>query len=471
MISIGVLPDDVLLAIFDFYVDEATKVIWDISLPKPLVEGWQPLVHVCRRWRTIVFGSPRRFNLGLGCSFKTPARDNLDIWPALPLFIFDNRRNQRDGVDDINAVLKRTDRVRQIRLDDLSGSHLEKVLKAMQVSFPELIYLELHTLEPRFVLNTFLGGSAPHLRVLRLQGIAFPGLPRLLLSTTHLVDLNLRFPHSMYNSPEVMATALSTLTNLRFLKLGFQTRLFLPDWASRRPPHSTRSVLPVLIHFSFKGVGEYLEEIVARIDLPLIDRLSISFFNRTEFDTSRSISYISHIPTFKEFKMARLFFADDGAAVELFSKPGVLTVNMPCSRLNRQISSLEQVCTSCLPSLSTLEDLYISQRQDSRLLWPYIHNTLWLELLRPFSSVKNLYLSQQGAPSIVPALQDLVGGSMTEVLPILQNITLLGPQPSGPVREGIELFVAMRRFTGQPIAVSHQGSSLPLLLGSLMDEI
>ena len=463
------LPDDVLLAAFDFYVDEATKVIWDVSLPKHLVEGWQPLIHVCRRWRTVVFGSPHRFNLGLGCSFRTPARDKLDIWPALPLFIFDNRREQRDSADDVTAILRRSDRVRQIRLDDLSGWHLEKVLQAMQVPFPELTHLELHSLEPRFVPNTvtLFNGSVPHLRVLRLQGIPFPGLPGLLLSATHLVDLNLRLPRSAYISPEVMVTLLSTLTSLRFLSLGFESRLSRPERASRRPPPSTRSVLPALTHFSFNGVGEYLEDIVARIDIPLINRLSISFFDRIEFDT-RSISYINHIPTFKVFKVARLFFADDGAAVELYSQPGVLTVNMPCRLLNRKISSMGQVCTSCLPSLSTLGDLYISQRQDSRLILPYIHRALWLGLLRPFSSVKNLYLSRDVAPSIVPALQDIVGGRMTEVLPTLHNITLL--QPSGPVRGGIEQFVATQ-VAGHPIEISHQESPLPPLLTSLMDVI
>src|SRR6266852_5284992 len=45
MTSIGLLPDNVLLEIFDFYVadkDPATKT---------KTEGWQILIHVCRRWR------------------------------------------------------------------------------------------------------------------------------------------------------------------------------------------------------------------------------------------------------------------------------------------------------------------------------------------------------------------------------------------------------------------------------------
>src|SRR5260221_5208216 len=48
------------------------------------VESWQLLVHVCRRWRSLVFGSPRRLNLRLFCTPETPAKDTLAVWPALP---------------------------------------------------------------------------------------------------------------------------------------------------------------------------------------------------------------------------------------------------------------------------------------------------------------------------------------------------------------------------------------------------
>jgi hypothetical protein len=57
-------------------------------------------------------------------------------------------------------------------------------------------------------------------------------------------------------------------------------------------------------------------------------------------------------------------------------------------------------------------------------------------------------------PRIAPALQELVGGETTEVLPTLENISLEWFQPSGPLHEGIEKFVAARRLTSHPVAVS-----------------
>ena len=87
MAPIDVLPDDVLLAIFDFCVDQNFLRQYIYEEVTEHVEMWQALVHVCRRWRTIVFGSPLRLDLALVCTAKTPARDTLDVWPPLPLVI------------------------------------------------------------------------------------------------------------------------------------------------------------------------------------------------------------------------------------------------------------------------------------------------------------------------------------------------------------------------------------------------
>jgi hypothetical protein len=164
----------------------------------------------------------------------------------------------------------------------------------------------------------------------------------------------------------------------------------------------------------------------------------------------------------KTFEKANVVFEYGDAAaasVSLFSRTSdhvKLYVRIPCIEFDWQVSSMEQICTLCLPPLSTLEDIYIYGR-------PYlqvdrqgnIENTLWLELLQPFTSVKNLHLSGEFARRIALALQELGGARTTAVLPSLQNIFLEGLQPSGTVQEGIQKFVAARQVTSHPIAVSH----------------
>jgi hypothetical protein len=126
-------------------------------------------------------------------------------------------------------------------------------------------------------------------------------------------------------------------------------------------------------------------------------------------------------------------------------------VDVLCRDSDWQVSFLEQICTSCLPSISTLEDLYIYESRSPQPEWQNnTENTLWLELLHPFITVRSLYLSKKFAPRIVASLQELVGGRTTEVSPTLQNIFLEEVEPSGPVQEGVGQFVA------EPRVISHQ---------------
>src|ERR1700679_4039474 len=101
---------------------------------KTRVEAWQSLVHVCGRWRSLVFRSTRRLNLHLFCTPETPAKDTLDVWPALPLIVRGNMASA-SGTDNVIAALGQGNRVCEVFLSSLqvADRQLEKVLAAMQV--------------------------------------------------------------------------------------------------------------------------------------------------------------------------------------------------------------------------------------------------------------------------------------------------------------------------------------------------
>ena len=449
--SINMLPDEVLLEIFDFCslldVDE-----W--------LYAWQTLVHVCRQWRRVVFGSTRRLNLELVCSTETPAKDTLNVWPPLPLLVYADE-SKTLGVDNVVAALERSDRVREISIS-ISRSKSKDLWKAMQEPVPELIFLDLKSNNEHESLSippdSFLGGFAPSLQSLNFQYVPYPGLPKLLLSTANLTELSLSIiPPSGYISPEAMATGFSALTRLESLTLDFKSSRPRPDRQSRRPPPPTRSVLPALTRFKFKGASMYLDHLVARIDVPRLNDFSIVFFDLLDHDTPHLARFIHRTPYSKAFGKAHInFYIDDAVMVNLSSQTfgrGELNLARLSAMPERCISYLTQVCTSSLPAIPTLEDLYIhgDRFQD----WQnFIENHQWLGLLRAFIYVKNLYVSEEFIPSVVSALQELVGDQTTEVLPILQNIFLEGPQPSGPIQEGIQQFVAARQLTRHPITVS-----------------
>ena len=449
MKSIDILPDDILLEVFEFFVD-------GVPIPTFEAKWWQSLVHVCRRWRSVIFRSPRRLKLRLYCTTRTPVRDMLYIWPPFPLVVDDNASRTED-MDNVVVALERRDRVDKIRLSGVNGSSFEKVLAAMQEPFPELTYLHLESYGESvpIVPDSFLGRSAPRLRFLLLVDIPFPDLPKLLLSATNLVGLRLyNIPHSGYISPDAVVTALSTLTSLHSLQLIFRSPRSHPDQASRLPPPLTRTVLPALTAIWFKGVCEYLDDLVARIDAPQLNILRMTFFNDIVFDAPQFIRFISRTPTLKAAENAHVVFGHRRAMINSSSR---YEVGISCRELDWQVSSLERLCASHFPPLPTFEDLYIYQpllgeQPDWR---DNIENTLWLDLLHRFATVKNLYLSKEFAPRIVAVLQELVGGRTTEVLPTLQNIFLEEVEPAGRVQEDIGKIVAARRLSGHTITVSH----------------
>ena len=427
---------------------------------KASVEAWQSLVHVCQRWRSIVLESRRRLNLQLYCTPETPARGKLDVWPALPLIVGGSMFSS--GTDNIIAALGQANRICQVDLWDLTDRQSERIVATMQVPFPELTGLLLHSNgeagEVPVIPDSFLGGSAPRLRSFELDGIPFPGLPNPLSSATHLVDLTLtRIPHSGYISPKAMIALLSVLSSLDSLTLQFESPRSRPDWESPSLPPLRRSILPALTSLDFKGVTEYLEELVIGIDTPQLDFLQIDFFNQIDFDIPRLAQFINCTPTLRPLHTAHVQFNDLFAYVEVLASSPTpnLRIEISCREPDWQLSSIEQICNSSLDLLSVVEYFYIDHRY-WQTVWKNdaIENNLWLQLLLPFTAVKYLYLSKEFAPGIVVTLQELVGGRITEVLPSLQNIFVEALEPSGPFQENIGRFVAARQLSGHPIAIS-----------------
>ena len=432
------------------------------------VEAWQSLVHVCRRWRNLVFESPRSLNLQLFCTPKTPAKDTLDVWPALPLIVKGNM-DVLSRTDNIIAALGQINRVRQVELFfELEDWHLDIILAPMHVSFPELTDLYLWSLgETRVIPDSFLGGSAPRLRSFNLVSIPFPGLPKLLLSATQLVQLHLyNIPHSGYISPKAMVALLSVSSSLESLHLEFQSPQSRPGSEGRSLAQPERSILPALHEFGFEGFTEYLEELVTHIDTPRLDKMDITFSNETNFDCPRLAQFINCTPILRALDEAHLEFKYQFASVTLRYRTPKSVLNELRIKTSMMdpiwqpsvVAAVVQLCKSSLPPLSIVEDLNINS-QKFFLEIHTIESALWLELLLPFTAVKNFYLSGEYAPDIAAALQELAGDKIKEVLPRLQNIFVEGLEPSGPLQENIKQFVAARQLLNHHITVSVGGKT------------
>jgi hypothetical protein len=201
-----------------------------------------------------------------------------------------------------------------------------------------------------------------------------------------------------------------------------------------------------------------MEDLVARIDVPRLNSLDVTFFHQLVFDAPQSVQFIGRAPSGKAPDEARLTFYDRAVRVRLPLQTfghRELNVGVSCKESDWQLASLAQLCSSSLSLLSTVEHLYVHKPQHMRQNWQDdVEITQWLELFHPFTTVKNLYLSEYFVSRIASSLQEIVGGRIAEVLPALRNLFLEGLHPSGRVHKGIGEFVAARRLSTHPISVS-----------------
>ena len=288
----------------------------------------------------------------------------LDIWPVLPIVVCVRGRRGEDEINDnVYGALKEHDRICQVYvyvdLDYVSVFKIKELVGAMQVTFPKMTHLAINFDNPSpnrwrraFFPETFLGGSAPNLRSLRLAHITFPALPKLLLSSPGLVNLILiAFPYSGHISSDAMVNCLSSLTRLEFLHIHFQPPDHgpdpdHPDRPSRRPPTLTHTstVFPVLHTLRLIGETEYLDHILAHIEAPHLHDAYIEFFN------PRSHDFIP-IPTFPAFPASpRLLLSSPGLV-------GLSLVSIPCPGY----ISFDAI-VDCLSSLPWLKHLQIESR-------------------------------------------------------------------------------------------------------------
>ena len=437
------ISDDVLLEIFD---------VWRSSLSSLFpIEEWHTLVHVCRRWRQIVFESPHRLNLRILCKSGSPVRKNLCIWPALPILIeYPYLATSITPGDEDNAVaaLEEHDRICFIALE-ATGSQLEKMAAVMQKPFPLLAYLVIASDDGNVstLPTEFLQGSAPCLQIIELRGIPFPALPTLLLSASALVRLHLsQIPPTGYIPPEAMVACLAALPKLEILAIEF--RLSTPCPNRKRLLPATRIILPALVRFRFRGAGEYLEDLISQIHGPQLSGISIVYLNQLVdsqvYELSKFID-CSVGPRLRLFKHTRVAIFSDKVSFRVYCPENgfdCARTIVSCQGIDWQGSHIAQVLSQLSATFSHVVHLNLKGDREGTDLVD------WQHLLRQFSNAKTLRVSRKLAGRVALALEDIPGEMVSVVVPSLELIRLVGRQASS-----VNKFVAARRISDCPVIV------------------
>jgi hypothetical protein len=475
--TINILPDDIFLEIFAFCLRDYGHSIECTRI-------WQRLVHVCQRWRQIIYASPRYLDLHLFCSNGTPFRKCLSYWPPFPISIAyrlpnsdyrDHHYSEDEDDHDVEliAALEHPDRVHHVDLDiTTSGSRVEEVVAMMQVPFPVLTHLELTAYMVSALPDGFLGKSAPCLQHLRLAGVPFPDLPSLLLSACDLVSLQLDcIPPTGFISPEAMVMGLAGLTRLRTLSI--RSPILSPEQTRRLPDPPMLTVLPALTQFVIGGNNEYVEDLLAQIDTPQVDGVVIEY-PMQEVQTRQLSKFMDRTANFKlaQFRRAQVTLNNDAIYIEL-DRPQVehrrahLSVAISGGGLDFQVSYMVHVLGQLDAMLSNVGHLSVRVelgfgRQDD------VDRTEWLLLLHLFRAVETMHVCRAMAWYIASALEDIAEEMVTEVLPAL-HLLYLEDVDDGDNKDNddydydsdydfksvgsTERFLSLRQLSGLPVTI------------------
>ena len=414
LVATGKLSDEMLLNIFHYFLNASPQL-------------WPRLVHICRKWRHIVFAnaSQQALYLRLFYTHGTSVLKTLDYWPALPIVLEYGGSPALDppapeDENNIVVALKQYDRVSSIHLT-ISASLLEKLhlLKEPFSKLEDLLILSMDDVQ-QTLPSTFRWG--PHLSTLHLTGIALLTLHHLLLSSKDLVDIQL---HEIGNiSSGSLLSALFGMTQLQSLSNRFQSFNFLlvADSIGSDPISGECVILPTLTCFKYQGTNVYFDSLVARIDSPHLVDIEITFLEPM-FDVSNLRTFIDRIEVQNSHHQADILFSENSVSI-----------------------CLTQPILTCLK-------LQVSCKTPSQQLFSVARFASFLLIIRPFRSAKWLHLAGDFSTDIVLALYRSDMRRET-VLPAMHKLCIREPEPHcASLRMAVVSFMVPRWLSGHLIAV------------------
>ena len=417
-------------------------------------------MHICRRWRRIVFSSQRSLHLRLFCTPGTPVLETLSLWPALPIVVqyggsLVSNPPVPEDEDNVMAALKQSNRVDSISLTVTKP--LLKRLSAIRRTFSELENLVLLCGDDiPLTVSSKLSSAfrwGPRLRNLHLSRVAIPALPRLLFLSTALVDLQLHEISNVgYITPEAFASALSGMSHLQILSLHFLSSAPYPDFV-RLPPPSERATLLSLRKLKYQGTSEYLDSLAARIDAPQLGNIGITFqpppMERPQFG-----EFINRIGMQKYHRRADILFSQNTASIS-FTQPDSLTclrLQVSCESFSLQLDVMTRICAGLYSFRCGIEHLRLCAAPANG------YHYRWENLLNLFRGTKWAYVTPGILTDIIHALQHPGYPGMKEgesLLPVLHKLCIQNPNTTPSVQKAVLSFMHSRLLSGHVIAVEY----------------
>jgi hypothetical protein len=207
-----------------------------------------------------------------------------------------------------------------------------------------------------------------------------------------------------------------------------------------------------------------LEDLVARVDAPSLQNLSVTYFYQPVFEIPQLSRFIGRTKRLTSPRKASIQFSmKDVVITEHFQESPCgpeIRLQLSCRDLDRRIASIAYMCRQLSPFLRTVERLDIKAFLLFSTRRPHqIDPTHWLDLFRSFQGVKTLEVTDTPAPNIASALEHATKGITQDVFPALCDLRLNRWQES--LSASIVKFTGARQLSGRPISVHYRGESSP----------
>jgi hypothetical protein len=257
-----------------------------------------------------------------------------------------------------------------------------------------------------------------------------------------------------------MATCLPTLTRLRSLSIsiGFEPRVL----TSRDPPPSSSTIiLPALTNIELDGPYGCLEDLVARIEAPLLNSGDLRSCDEPTYVTPRLFNFIHRTEMFKFPDLISVYLRHKGAFFDLRSSVDSteFSLSFPFHESHTPVELLERLVTQCLGLFSRVERLDISGYDLYFGWWWQNLSASWLGFLRPFTAVQTLRLvGHDLMPHLARMLGNLTEERVAEVLPALHTTLLWGSPRDKKASEKALLFkpfIVAREHSEHPVVVEY----------------
>jgi hypothetical protein len=437
--------------------------------------------------------------LGLSflCTYGTPVADILAHLHRLPLILdYCDPHDYITADDELGIILalENRDRVRRIRIMQPVQT-LQRLIKALDGEFPNLEYLfiERHTFYIPGAENTNNAivdipetFRAPRLRYLMVMGFPISiGAPSF-TTMGNVVVLSLSFDiHWAYFHPNPL---LQLMPQLETSGNTLNAYISSDDMESQLLRRAVmRRVTPYLHRFGLQGSNAYLEALLPRVTIRLLERLQLHFFDRLKTYLILPRRQLMSSAETVGLRTVRVTFLEDCLLVNAYSHYSNFKTYRFCmsqggSHLDRQLASVTKFFHTFTEVFSPVETLLL--RHNGLPLTPSesernneADRTQWHELFRAFGKLKSLFMDHGLVGHLSRVLQpdehELQGESPTTDL-LLPELRELG---YSVILEHSQLddrnrnhtffaeFASARRNAGRPVQVIE--AAIPLALTRL----